>query len=111
VLAVLSSEQVNRLYHAAQSTATPARDAAILSLLLDTGCRASELCGLTLDAVTFTADAAWLLVHDKGRKEREVALGRKARQDLHRYLYRARRAPATERHIFLGKQGPLTPGG
>jgi site-specific recombinase XerD len=111
VLSVLSSEHISRLYHAAQSTTTPARDAAILSLLLDTGCRASELCGLTLDAVTFTADTAWLLVHGKGREQREVALGRKARQDLHRYLYRARRAPSAERRIFLGKQGPLTPGG
>jgi site-specific recombinase XerD len=93
VLAVLSDEQISRLYRAAQSTDTPARDTALLSLLLDTGCRAAELTGLRLEDVTFTPDAAWLLIRGKGRKQREVALGRRARADLHRYIVRARLRP------------------
>lgn len=32
--------------------------------------------------VTFAPDAAWILVHGKGRKQREVALGKKARLAL-----------------------------
>ena len=111
VLAILSREQIARLMRAAARTDTPARDTALLSLLLDTGCRASELCGLTLDDVTFTAEAAWLLVHGKGRKQREVALGKKARMSLHRYIHRERKAPATERNVFLGRKGPLAPEG
>jgi site-specific recombinase XerD len=111
ILAVLSDEQISRLLRAAQTTDTPTRDIALLSLLLDTGCRASEITGLTLEDVHLAPDDAWLLVRGKGRKQRQVALGRKARADLARYLHRARRAPATERHVFLGKRGPLTPEG
>ena len=111
VLAVLSDEQITRLFRAAQTTDTPTRDIAVLSLLLDTGCRASELTGLTVEDVNMTPDDAWLLVRGKGRKQRQVALGNKARADLARYLHRARRAPSIERHVFLGKRGPLTPEG
>ena len=111
ILTVLSDEQMSRLFRAAQTTDTPARDIALLSLLVDTGCRASELTGLTLEDLHLTPDDAWLLVRGKGRKQRQVALGQKARADLARYLHRARRAPSTERHVFLGKRGPLTPEG
>lgn len=111
VLAILSDDQITRLLREAARTDTPARDSALVALLLDTGCRASELCGLTLDDVTFTADSAWLLVHGKGRKQREVALGKKARAALHRYIHRERTAPFTQRAVFLGKKGPLTPEG
>jgi integrase/recombinase XerD len=103
VLAVLSDEQMSRLFRVAQSTDTPTRDVALLSLLLDTGCRASELTGLTLDDVHLTADDAWILVRGKGRKQRQVALGHRARADLARYLHRTRRAPTIERHVFLGR--------
>ncbi len=105
VLAVLSDDQINRLFRAAQSTDTPTRDIALLSLLLDTGCQASEITGLTLEDVHMTPDDAWILVRGKGRKQRQVALGHKARADLARYLHRARRAPSTERHVFLQEGG------
>lgn len=58
VLAVLSTDQIRRLLHEAARTDTPARDTALLYLLLDTGCRASELCGLRMEDVTFTPDTA-----------------------------------------------------
>lgn len=111
VLRILDDGQVERLFHAARKSPTPHRDTALLSLLVDTGCRASELCGLTLDAVTFTPDAAWILVHGKGRKQREVGIGKRARMALHRYISRERRAASGERHVFLGTKGPLRPEG
>jgi site-specific recombinase XerD len=51
------------------------------------------------------------MLHGKGRKQREVALGKKARLALSRYLHRERKAPATEQHVFLGRKGALSPEG
>lgn len=111
VLQVLNDGQIERMFDAAKRTETPLRDTAILSVLLDTGVRASELTGLRLEEVTFTSDAAWLLVHGKGRKQREVGMGKRSRAALHRYIHRERRAGPEERQVFLGKQGALTPEG
>jgi site-specific recombinase XerD len=79
---------------------------ALLSILFDTGCRASEICNLTMDNVTFTPETAWILVHGKGRKQREVALGKKARLALWRYIHRERKSD--DPHVFIGRKGPLT---
>jgi site-specific recombinase XerC len=49
-------------------------------------------------------DAAWILVHGKGRKQREVALGKKARLALSRYLHRERQSESS--YVFVGKRGP-----
>lgn len=112
VLQILDEKQLDLMFQEARRTDTPLRDTAILSVLLNAGLRASELCGLELSDVTFTVDAAWLLVrHGKGRKQREVGLGKKARAALHRYIHRERQQayhPApTEQHVFLGRKGPL----
>lgn len=109
VLQTLSDIHLRLLMEAARSTATPLRDAALLALLLDTGCRATELCSLRMQDVTFAADAAWILVHGKGRKQREVALGKKARLALSRYLHRERKSD--DEHVFIGKKGALSPEG
>ncbi|HUY76988.1 MAG TPA: tyrosine-type recombinase/integrase [Ktedonobacterales bacterium] len=106
VLAILSDKQMDMLFAAAQRTHMPLRDTALLALLLDTGCRASELCGLKLTDVTFTPDSAWILVHGKGRKQREVALGKRARLALSRYLHRERRSDLE--YVFVGRRGRLT---
>jgi site-specific recombinase XerD len=107
VLAVFTPQQLDRLFTAAEDV----RDKAILSLLIDTGLRAAELCGLTLDRVVFNGDAAHLVLHGKGRKQRVVGLGRKARLALHRYIHRER--PRTEdSHVFIARGGaPLQPEG
>lgn len=105
VLQVLSDKQLALLFKAASMTDTPLRDTSLLYLLLDTGCRASELCGLKMQDVTFTPDAAWILVHGKGRKQREVALGKKARLALSRYLHRERQSD--NERVFIGKKGAL----
>ncbi len=106
VLQILSEQQLTLLFKAASQTDTPLRDTALLALLLDTGCRASELCGLRMQDVTFAPDAAWILVHGKGRKQREVALGKKARLALSRYMHRERKSD--QERVFLGKRGALS---
>jgi integrase/recombinase XerC len=60
------------------------RDDAILELLYASGLRVSELVGLDLRSVNFSDNM--LLVRGKGRKERIVPFGSKARQALQGYL-------------------------
>jgi integrase/recombinase XerC len=60
------------------------RDRAILELLYASGLRVSELTGLDLRSVNFGEEM--LLVRGKGRKERIVPFGSKAREALNDYL-------------------------
>jgi integrase/recombinase XerC len=60
------------------------RDRAILELLYASGLRVSELAGLDLRSVSF--GDGMLLVRGKGRKERIVPFGSKAKQALDDYL-------------------------
>jgi integrase/recombinase XerC len=60
------------------------RDRAMLELLYASGLRVSELVGLDLRSVSF-GDGT-VLVRGKGRKERIVPFGSKARQSLNDYL-------------------------
>jgi len=63
---------------------TSARDRAIVMFLLDTGCRASELCGLQVDQVSLENCTA--IVLGKGNKRREVVFSRKTGSALFKYL-------------------------
>src|SRR6266849_5552348 len=78
LIETFTPEQIAALFVATEEQPFPVRDRAILSLLLDTGIRASELVGLTLDCCWLDPDDSYLLVHGKG-KSREVPLGRTAR--------------------------------
>lgn len=60
------------------------RDRLILELLYGAGLRASELEGLDYDDIDL--DQGWLRVRGKGRKERDVPFGEKARESLEAYL-------------------------
>ncbi len=111
VLGILSPAHIELLFRASDQSETPeyvARDRALLAVLLDTGLRASELCTLTIDRVHFNPDGAYFLVDGKGRKQRELPLGAKSRQLLHRYIHRAR-PRSNQPRVFLAKGGtPLT---
>lgn len=114
VLAIFTPRQIDLLFRACEASETPeyvVRDKALLAVLLDTGVRAAEACDLTIDRARFNPDEAYLLVNGKGRKQREVSLGSKSRQLLHKYIHRAR-PHTTEQRVFLAKGGaPLTPEG
>lgn len=85
------------------------RDRAIVSVLIDTGIRASELTGLTLDNTFLDPLDAHLKVFGKGGKWREVALGHRSLVELRRYITRYRHASKEEGRVFLNRyDAPLT---
>jgi site-specific recombinase XerD len=107
----LSPRQIEALFDACRYESRPLlaiRDRATLSVLLATGIRAGELCGLTVEQVHLDRDDAYLLIRGKGRKEREVSLGERAHRDLRRWL---RVRPTGHPQVFTGKGGPLTVSG
>lgn len=65
--------------------ATRVRDRAIVLMLLDTGCRASELCDLLVGDVDIKTGATQIR-RGKGDKGRTVYLGNLAREVLWRYV-------------------------
>jgi site-specific recombinase XerD len=107
------AEQMALLKSCAGPSFDQRRDLAMIRLLLDSGLRRAELCGLTLDDVDVAQQVA-LVRNGKGGKFRVAPFGAEAAQALSRYL-RARRnhrlAGLTDR-LWLGKGAtPITPGG
>jgi len=103
---VMTAEQANTLVDGVGGDQPerpyPARDRAIFELLYGCGLRVSELAGLNLE----DCDRAegWLRVRGKGRKERLVPVGGKARAALERYLGE-RPANHAEPAVFLNHRG------
>ncbi len=64
------------------------RDRAILELFYSSGLRVSELCGLTVRSISLAA--GYVRCIGKGRKERVVPIGSKARDALEAYLEKVR---------------------
>ena len=112
VIETFTPEQVASLFKAAekQPDLLAVRDKAILAVLVDTGIRAAELCSLVLECTWTDPDDSFIKVQGKGRKEREVPLGRMARIALRRYITRYRKpAERGDKHVFLSRVGtPLT---
>jgi integrase/recombinase XerC len=85
------------------------RDRAILELLYGSGLRASELCGLDLDALDLRGASARVM--GKGSKERIVPLGRECLAALRRWLevrgsfVHPRRKTQDPRAVFLTTRG------
>lgn len=97
----LTDADVRALLAAAKRTSQPRRDEAILLLLLDTGLRASELCGLTMADVDLAARLAVVL--GKGNKRRQVAFSRQTAKALWSYLQEDERGHTDP--LFLSQQG------
>lgn len=88
------------------STASGARDRAILEVLYGSGLRISELVGLDVDDVDLDEGAVRVL--GKGGKERVVPLGRYSREAVGAYLTRWRPELATAASrgaLFLNRRG------
>jgi site-specific recombinase XerD len=115
VIDIITPDQFKRLYAACDDSryaGDTQRNRAILCLLLDTGIRVSELCGLTIDHIYLSDDDNFIRVKGKGRKQREVGIGDRTRKALRSYMLRYRKASRTEQHVFMGHLGsPLTPMG
>jgi len=77
----LSTDQVKALV---QASAISERNRTIVLFMLDTGARASEVCGLTVDSLDLAAKTA--TVNGKGNKTRTLVFGRKTGKALFRYL-------------------------
>jgi integrase/recombinase XerD len=115
VLRVPTDAEVVAMLRAARGSRYPRRDTALVLLLLDSGCRAAEIAKLRRRDVTLTPDEAFIFVHGKGRREREVALGKQAALAVQKYLSRERprlaklAPPAPDDAVFLLRGGkPLT---
>jgi integrase/recombinase XerD len=108
IIETFSELQIKALFVAADQGPIKSiviRDKAILAILLDTGIRAAELCGLVLEQVHLTPREGYIRVIGKGDKEREIGLGKRSRQYLHVWIKRYRKAPVDEPHVFLGHKG------
>lgn len=86
------------------------RDAAMIRVLLETGVRVSELCGLTVEGVDLDRETA--IVSGKGSKIRPVYFGTRTVSALDRYL-RVRRSHrwAHLGALWLTQRGALSPDG
>lgn len=103
----LTVDETRRLLEA-PDPGTPAglRDRAILELLYGAGLRISELTALDVDDVDLEEGAVRVL--GKGGKEREVPLGRYAREAVDAYLARGRpvlASAASRGALFLNARG------
>ena len=88
----LSDEEHRRIIESLDPrSATGLRNLALVSILLDTGLRASELCHLRLDDLNLATGEVRVL-HGKGAKDRVVALGRRSRAVVARYIHVYRKA-------------------
>jgi integrase/recombinase XerD len=103
----LSVDDVGRLLaQPGASTAQGLRDRAVLETLYGAGLRVSELVGLDVDDVDLEEGRVRVL--GKGSKERDVPLGRYARDAIAAYLTRVRPEIATTRSrsaLFLNLRG------
>jgi integrase/recombinase XerC len=109
-----TNQQVQALVDAARRGRMAERDVAMVMVLVDTGLRVSELCGLKVsDADKGTGE---LTVTGKGNKRRQVYMGLATRRVLWRYVEAERRDAEGADALFVsvgGTQvrGALTPNG
>jgi site-specific recombinase XerC len=89
------------------------RDSALVFAFLDTGLRVSEMASIKiqqlgdLDSWVDLEQGVFLIV-GKGRRQRRVPLGRRARRALDLYLFaRAKHAKADDPHLWIGERGRI----
>ncbi len=79
------------------------RDRAILELLYSSGLRVGELSGLNVEDVNL--DEGLVKVMGKGRKERIVPVGSKAREALRSYLVEKMLQKKSDKALFVSRNG------
>lgn len=106
MIEILADDEIKRLLASINPKChLGARMYAIFLLLLDTGIRASELCGLSLDNVHL--DEGYVKVRGKGNKERIVPIGMSTKKALMAYMhgYRSEVADEGAKAVFLTVDG------
>jgi site-specific recombinase XerD len=111
VIEPLTREEIDRIFAAINvNTALGARNAAIVSVMLDSGLRLSEVASLKEEDVHL--DSQYEKVMGKGSKERMISFGAACQRALLHYYYHFRAEPAHEGvdNFFLTIDGyPMTP--
>ena len=105
----LTDEEITRVLRSFDpGTMAGCRGLAIVSVLLDTGVRAGELCGIRPRDID--TDTGEVRVLGKGDKERTVAIGHRCRRTVLRYMHGFMAEPAmpTDDHLFLTFRGRPT---
>lgn len=110
----LSMTQVDALLALPGADDLGRRDAVAMELLYGTGCRVSELAGLSLERVD--TGNRFVLLYGKGSKERIVPIGRPAASLIDSYVQGARRRllgvksknEASDKLLLNHRGGPLT---
>ncbi|HEX8238066.1 MAG TPA: tyrosine-type recombinase/integrase [Abditibacteriaceae bacterium] len=97
----LSAEQVDRLISVARRSENPARDVAIITLLYDTGIRASELINLKVGDIDLKNGR--FMVQGKGNKLRPVFFQEETAEALLLYRNKARRRD--DQPLFVAEGG------
>lgn len=77
------------------------RDRALFYFLLDTGARAFEVCGLDVEDVDLVLGSC-VIRSGKGRKTRQIVIGKKSRRALRSYL---KRRSDSDPALWLNNQG------
>lgn len=79
-----------------------AKETAIIEILISTGCRVSELCGIRVDEI----DDDTIVIHGKGNKDRMCYLTAKAQVAIKKYMqcdYYKKRHALGSPYLFMGK--------
>ncbi|MDP9364516.1 MAG: tyrosine-type recombinase/integrase, partial [Chloroflexota bacterium] len=102
-------DEIRSLLAAAHGTQRNARrNEALILFMLDTGCRAGEVCALRADEIDWERRIAKVL--GKGRKERYVPFSTPTARAMRRYAAKERRGGSDR--LFESEEGrPLTPSG
>lgn len=98
-----SADQQQQLLDGARRRGSPERDVAVIKLLLDSGIRVSELCGLNIGHLD--EEDSSLLVTGKGNKERRVYIGRQSRTAIAKYLNDLRPGHERDDPLFVSEGG------
>ncbi|HEY3413308.1 MAG TPA: tyrosine-type recombinase/integrase [Armatimonadota bacterium] len=104
-----SQAQIRALAQAAKLSDNPARDEAVVAVLIDTGMRAAELCAMRIADVDLAGHKLWI-ARGKGDKGRAVYIGLSAARAITRYL-RKRTADMDEPLIMSERGGRMTTSG
>lgn len=81
----ITKEEFETLVSVCDKSFLGERDKAILMVLMDTGIRAAELCGIKLEDINLFENSI-LVSQGKGRKPRTVFIGKRTRKQIRKYL-------------------------